>query len=177
MNRQVKKSGFTIIEMVVVISIMGLILPVFFTIIYTLIKQQTQILVLQRIKENGDFASRRVVSLVLNNAVSIDASCTSSELQDYLQNAESKICFEDSFGNPFTIYTDDQDRMASASAITGEVILIGNSADLDLTVTDATFAQTDPKSIRINFKVNFIPKTADLVSQSMVYRNYVYLRQ
>jgi prepilin-type N-terminal cleavage/methylation domain-containing protein len=176
MSKIMKRSGFTIIEMVVVISIIALILPVFFSIVYTLIKQQTQILVLQRIKESGDFASQRVVSLIKNNAVSIDTNCSSVELQAYIQGASAVMCFEDRFGNPFTIYIDEQSKMASASALTGEVILIGNSTDFPLTVTDANFTESSPESIKLNFKVNFIPTTADLVPQNIVYRNYIYLR-
>ncbi|MFA5136905.1 MAG: type II secretion system protein [Patescibacteria group bacterium] len=50
------KRGFTLIEMVIVVGVLGFALPVFFSIVFLVIRQQVRFYSLQEIKKQGDNA-------------------------------------------------------------------------------------------------------------------------
>lgn len=66
-----KKKGFTIIEILVVITVIGLTLPVMFSIFFVLFQQQTKINRLSAVKKEGDYIISQVNNTVKDRAVSI----------------------------------------------------------------------------------------------------------
>ena len=51
-----QKKGFTLIEMVVVVGVIGFVLPILFAIVFLIIQQQARIYSLQEVKKQGDQA-------------------------------------------------------------------------------------------------------------------------
>ncbi len=65
------KRSFTLIEIVIVVGVIGLVLPVLFGIVFTILKQQLKIYALMEVKRQGDFASNKIKYLVKQRAVNI----------------------------------------------------------------------------------------------------------
>jgi prepilin-type N-terminal cleavage/methylation domain-containing protein len=68
------KKGFTLIETIVVVGVIGLTLPVIFAIFFVLLQQQTKIYRLNAVKKEGDYVITLLQSTIKNNAVSILSS-------------------------------------------------------------------------------------------------------
>ncbi len=65
------KKGFTLIETIVVIAVIGMTLPVLFAIILTLTRQQVKIYRLSQIKREGDYLLNVLGNSIRDNATSI----------------------------------------------------------------------------------------------------------
>lgn len=71
-----KTKSFTLIEMVVVIGVIGFVLPILFSIIFLIIRQQTRIYSLQELKKQGDNAFYSMQTSIRENGVNIIANPT-----------------------------------------------------------------------------------------------------
>ena len=117
------KKGFTLIETIVVIAVIGITLPVLFAIILTLMRQQLKINRLSEIKREGDYISSTLENTIKDRAVSIHSGLP--------VNDTTKIC-EDalSFSSPTTnLYFLDKNRNWFGYQFSGN-ILASESADL-----------------------------------------------
>lgn len=65
------KKSFTLIETIVVIAVIGITLPVLFTVILTLMRQQVKIYRLSQIKREGDYLISIIENSIRDSAVSI----------------------------------------------------------------------------------------------------------
>lgn len=65
------KRGFTLIEMIVVIGVIGLALPVLFAIFFTILAQQVKIYRLSIVKREGDYVLNVIENIVRNNVRSL----------------------------------------------------------------------------------------------------------
>ena len=101
MNKMKKRFGFTLMETVVVIGVVGLIIPVIFSIIYSIIRQQTKVYVLSQVKREGDSALNIISTLIRNNAVSV---------HNAIPTVNNKICdIEGGWETPQNMYFMDKD--------------------------------------------------------------------
>jgi type II secretory pathway pseudopilin PulG len=73
-NNIQKSLSFTLIEMLVVIGVIGLTLPAFFSIFFSLLRQQGKIYALSQVKREGDFALNTITNIIRNYGVSIHSS-------------------------------------------------------------------------------------------------------
>jgi len=71
-----KRLGFTLIEMIVVIGVIGLTLPVFFTIVFSILQQQARLYALQEVKRQGDNMLSYITASIKNNTTGIYSSTT-----------------------------------------------------------------------------------------------------
>ena len=85
------KSGFTLIETIVVVAVIGLTLPVIFAIFFVLLQQQTKNYRLNTVKKEGDYIISLIENTIKNEAVTI-LSSTSPIPPD----ATNKKCASDS---------------------------------------------------------------------------------
>ncbi len=74
----IKKSGFTFIEMVVVVATIAFALPALFAIIFTILQQQTKIMHLTEAKREGDYAMNVMENLIRGYATKTLTSYQSS---------------------------------------------------------------------------------------------------
>lgn len=65
------KKSFTLIETIVVIAVIGFTLPVLFTLILTLMRQQVKIYRLSQIKREGDYIINTLENSIRDNAIAI----------------------------------------------------------------------------------------------------------
>lgn len=65
------KKGFTLIETIVVVAVIGLTLPVIFAIFLVLLQQQTKIYRLNTVKKEGDYVISLIQNTIKKNAVLI----------------------------------------------------------------------------------------------------------
>ncbi|QQG43923.1 MAG: type II secretion system protein [Candidatus Roizmanbacteria bacterium] len=66
-----KRLGFTLIEMLIVISAIGLTLPALFSIFYVILNQQIKVYRLTEVKRQGDYILGKMDSMIRSNAVGI----------------------------------------------------------------------------------------------------------
>lgn len=66
----IREKGFTLIEFLIVLSIVVFIVPSVFGLIYSLLRQQSRIIALQEVKRQGDLAFNHIKVNIKNNAVS-----------------------------------------------------------------------------------------------------------
>ncbi len=67
------RRGFTFIELIVVIAVIGLALPALFAIVFSVLQQQVKTLRLSEIKRQGDNALNIMTTAIRSNAVKIYA--------------------------------------------------------------------------------------------------------
>lgn len=65
------KKSFTIIEMVIVVGVLSFTLPLLFSIIFLILRQQTSIYALQELKKQGDNVFSTIQSTIKQNGVYI----------------------------------------------------------------------------------------------------------
>jgi prepilin-type N-terminal cleavage/methylation domain-containing protein len=70
------KKGFTLIETIVVVAVIGLTIPILFAILFTLMRQQVKIYQLSQIKREGDYIINIIDNTIRNRAVIIYKSDT-----------------------------------------------------------------------------------------------------
>lgn len=180
MNLKIKKiKAFTIVEMLVVIGIVGLILPLFFSIVFTLLKQQVQISLLQRVKQAGDLASTQIQRVVRNSAQDINSLTCQSDpvLSPFVTGADTVLYFSDAYNNCFAYYVKDQ-ALSSISATFSEAVNFIDSSDTDLPlkITSQSFTKESQRLAKFKFTVTSEPLVSYLKSQSLSYQFFVFLR-
>ena len=65
----IRDRGFTLIEFLVVLSIIVFIVPSLFGLIYSLLRQQSRIIALQEVKRQGDLVYNHMKVAIKNNAI------------------------------------------------------------------------------------------------------------
>ncbi len=122
--RSFSEVGFTLIETIVVIAVIGITLPVLFAIILTLMRQQLKINRLSEIKREGDYISSVIENTIKDSAISIHSGEP--------VNDSTEICTEAlSFSNPSTsLYFLDKNKNWFGYQFTGNT-LASESANLE----------------------------------------------
>jgi len=97
--------GFTLVETLVIIAIIGLSLPAVFAIFFSIIQQQVRIYRLTEVKRQGDYSLSIIQNLIRNNAQKIyrTNSPTDFEICSTTTNtAEAVSYFTDKSNNRFS---------------------------------------------------------------------------
>lgn len=114
------KKGFTFIEIIVVMAVIGLVLPALFAIIFSVLKQQNKIYHLSEVKRQGDGVLNSVENTVRNYAVKIysDSSMTTPQCSTASSSySNSSFYIQDKYGNRIKYYIDSNAHFASDSAL------------------------------------------------------------
>lgn len=69
--RSFSEVGFTLIETIVVIAVIGLTLPVLISTVFILVRQQTKVVRLSQVKREGDYLINTIENTIRNRAISI----------------------------------------------------------------------------------------------------------
>lgn len=164
-----KKSGFTLIETIVVIAVIALTLPIIFAIIFIILQQQVKIYRLAEVKRQGD----NVLSFMQNT---IKASGSKIYAGTYPSIA-SPLCATTTGGavaisQPYYIldknsnwfyYSLSGNNIASYSATLGGVAL--NTSNVRISSLSLTCTRTATYSspiIAVSFSVNYITTSTRL---------------
>lgn len=123
------RRGFTFIEMLVVISVIGLALPVLFSLILTILQQQTKIYRLVEVKRQGDYILNIMENNIRNNASSIYSGVPNPNdtnlICDTSGSSGSGSYFKDKLGNWFHYL--NLDKVSSQSSTTSQLFDLTNS--------------------------------------------------
>ncbi|QQS43578.1 type II secretion system protein [Candidatus Roizmanbacteria bacterium] len=71
MMQQIKKKGYTLIEMMLVIALVALLMPAVFSILYVIMQQQVKIYELTETKRQGDYVMQLMKEKIMRDAVSL----------------------------------------------------------------------------------------------------------
>jgi len=178
--------AFTLIETVVVIGVIGLVLPVLFTILFVILQQQSKLNRLQQVKKNGDFVLSILEKTIKNRANSIyentpptNERCGKGEASypvTFSDLGGSNFYFLDKDGNWFRFYLTGN-KIASSSA-GGDIFMI-----TDLTKVDSFDISCDrssafsPATVSVNITISFNTSSTRVEdTASLTYRTRIKMK-
>ncbi|MFA6016527.1 MAG: type II secretion system protein [Patescibacteria group bacterium] len=165
--KQFKKS-FTLIETIVVVAVIGLTLPIIFSIFFVLLQQQTKVFRLNAVKKEGDYIVNLIDNTVRDRAVTILSSTSP------IPPTTNKVCFDDL--NPFYSasnlyfldkdgiwfgYEQNSDTLASASA--GQTSINLTSPKIRVSSFSISCSRTNvysQPSISLSFNIDYCADVA-----------------
>ena len=156
MKKVSEKTGFTLIEVIVVIAVIGMVIPAIFSIIFAILQQEAKIYQLSEVKRQGDYALSIMESTIKGYATSIYDSPTGGNAVCYNSgDSGTASYFRDVEDNWFRFYISN-DKIVSNSAI------VNATADITkdtVTITNLVLTCTRPNAsapplITIQFTVS-----------------------
>lgn len=171
-----KKDGYTLVELLMVISILGLILPAIFSILIIILQQQARIYELSTVKREGDNILNLLKAKIVNEATGVINQNGTG------QCVTSGTKYEPDLSNNFTLKT----KISSFYYHADNTLKLNNTVSLHsdrVTITDFKlycYKKSDfsPIMVGISYKVNF-KKTTGLTSAtppSLEYQSRILLR-
>lgn len=132
------KKGFSFIELVVVMGVIGISLPVLFAIFFGVASQQVKIQRLSEVKRQGDYVLNIMETVIRNEARNIfdgatflNEKCTAT-IPSYESLNGTNFYFKDKSGNEFRFYASDgiiaseSSKLASKWDLTSSNVRISN---------------------------------------------------
>lgn len=174
-----RKTGFTLIEVMVVTSVVALLLPTLFAIVFTLLRLQYQTGQLQRLKETGDYVSNLIINQVKRKAISIDNSNCSTVLQSQIQG-DNFLLFRDRANLCFGYYEHNQQLYQvaeSGSLITNSILIQQSDTDFPIQVSQLTFDLQNNRLAKAHMTLKHQPNVSYLKDETLEYRFYIYIRE
>ncbi|OGK15589.1 hypothetical protein A3H80_03735 [Candidatus Roizmanbacteria bacterium RIFCSPLOWO2_02_FULL_37_19] len=156
-----KLRGFTLIETMIVLSIIGLIIPVMFSLFFINLRSQTKVLILQEVKRNGDNSLNTIESLSKQFGVSFHQASPPLRTNEVCVTTGSNysagnIYILDESGDWFSFYLDNG-RIASESGTTGVTYLTNDK------VVVSSFSLTCDRPISVSPPIMSISFTVSQV--------------
>ena len=117
--------------MLVVVTVVALILPAVFAIVFTILQQQAKIYSLQEVKQQGDFVLNNIRVNLKNSAISIHSAVPPTSANRVCATTGSsfssgQLYFADKYNNYFW-YSSDASSIASNSSIAGATVALTGS--------------------------------------------------
>lgn len=159
MKQKLNRFGFTILEMIVVLSIIGLLLPAVFSLFFSSLRAQSKVLILQQVKSNGDNALNVIESVTRQSGVSLHSDNPPSITNQVCVNngttySAGNIYVLDKNGDWFSFYLNNS-AIASESGTIGVQDLTSDKVEItNFTLTCSRSSQTSPPLISISFTVS-----------------------
>jgi prepilin-type N-terminal cleavage/methylation domain-containing protein len=160
-KNMMRKNGFTLLEVMIVLSIFALLVPAMFTMYFASLRAQRKVIVLRDAKRNGDNALTVMESLIKQNAISIHNATpptTANEVCTVSTPTASGIplYFKDKDGTWFSFGL-TSNKIASASGTSGGSTSV-NLTNSRVLVTDFDLrciyiSEISPPLVSISFDV------------------------
>ncbi len=179
--------GFTLIEVIVVVGIIGLIMPALFAIVFGIVRQQAKVQALKQAKREGDFLLQNIGDNLRNYAVSIHSSSPPTINNIVCDSVDTSspepLFFQDKYGNWFTYgktsFGKDDIKIASSSSIVGAgADLTTSSVDVeDFELSCSATSSFSPPIISIKFTILYNTDSTRVEDiGSLTYQTKVKLR-
>lgn len=115
------RKGFTLVEMIVVVGIVAILVPVVFSLVFGILRQQAKVYALKQAKREGDFLLNNIENAIRNSATNIysDSGLTTEQCKnkdDSHTSADGKTFYmKDKSGNNFRFFINDNAQVSSDS--------------------------------------------------------------
>lgn len=154
MGKSIIKKSFSLIEVIIVITIISIVLPVLFNTLFSVLQQQLKIYRLAEIKRQGDYVLNVMENNIRNNAVSIHSGVPTTDSNEICKNTTSysNLYFEDKNSLWFhyelsTIYLVSKTSTSTTNLTSNKVRVEG------LTITCNRSAKYSPPFIDISYTI------------------------
>lgn len=111
-----KHLGFTLIEVIVVLAVVGVVLPTFFTLFYSILRQQVKVYRLTQVKRQGDFIMSTLENTIRSNAYRLYNGAVEVCAPTLPANG-NVTAFQDSYRSSFSITTSGSNLQLSPQAV------------------------------------------------------------
>lgn len=115
------KRGFTFVEMLIVIAILGIALPALFSVLFVIVRQQNKIYRLSEVKRQGDYALNVIINTIRNHAAATysDSSLTTEVCSSAGESATLPYFQDKNTATSYFRYSFSANKIASASSVAG----------------------------------------------------------
>ncbi len=174
-NDSRSKHGFTLIELTIVLTILGIILPAVFSIFLAHLRAQTKVLILQEVKRNGDEALNTITTLIKADGRSLQDVDGARVCDTAGTTYSDDIYVVDSNDNRF-MFHEVQGRIASESAQT-DYLTTSKVAVTNFSLTCQRDSQFTSPLLTLSFNVSQAQSTSRAEeSVTLPYQTKVRLR-
>lgn len=166
------KKGFTLIETIVVISVVSIMTPLIFSIIFGLTRQQTKIYRLSQVKKEGDYILNTLSTLIKNNAYSIhyaeppiDNNERCKDIETFI--SENQLIFKDIREDWFKIeWNQANEKISSYSSSTNKTTYLNSSSVLinNFLISCSRKSLYSPPAVNISFDICYKTSTGKCTS-------------
>ena len=157
-----KNKAFTLIEVIVVIAVIGIVLPVLFSIIFSILQQQTKIQRLSLVKKEGDYILNVIENTLRNYAVKIYSEnsftterCTTDN-PTYGPSNGINFFFRDKYDRWFNFYQNSNNISSNSANLSSPVDL--NSSQTKITNFSIQCYKTalySPPVVNVSFTIEY----------------------
>lgn len=176
------KKGFTIIEILIVTVVIGMMIPIVFTVMFSVIRQEARVFALNLVKTQGDFVLNSMKVTIRNSAISTHSAnpgTTANEVCTSVSTvpaAQDPLVLMDRDGNSF-YYSVNGGAVASNSSVLAEPTMLTN---LRVSITNFTMSCNKPTSssspvVTVSYTVNYTT-TAGQSPATLDYQTKIKLR-
>ena len=162
------KKAFSIVEILVVMGIIGLMMPVIFTVMFAIIRQEARIFALTTVKNQGDFILNNLKFNVKNHAVSVHNGTPSSDANQVCTAAAGTptvydpLYLRDRAGNTF-FYNVTGGVIASNSSVLASPQTLNNSR---VTISNFSMSCNRPSAfsspiVTVSYTVNYVTASGE----------------
>lgn len=174
-----KKKGFTLVEIIVVIAVIGVIIPALFAIIFAILREQIKIYQLSEVKRQGDFALTLMEGAIRNSAYSIyDQGTGGNPLCDDAGDSDPAAYFRDTYDNWFRFYLSGTKLISDSAVVNASGDITNDRVTISgFSITCEKKASFTQPLVNIEFTVTAgNGATRQEERASMTYRTKVRLR-
>lgn len=175
-------SGFTMIEMIIVIGIILITLPVIFGLFFVNFQAQSKVFILQEVKRNGDYSLNVMESLIKNRVHSIYSDqamtsevCSTKNSSGTQSSHPGPIYFKDKDGK-LLYFTLSSGRIASYSAAVSYNLTNSKVKASILTVKCSRTQTFSPPLVSVSFQIDQAQGARYEEIASLYYQTKIKLR-
>lgn len=170
-------SGFTLVEMLIVMMIIAVTIPLLMTIFVSVIRQQARVLGVEQTKAQADSAYSSMKLLIRNRAISVHSAYPATSANEICNTqttnqSANPLVFKDADGNSFYfsvssgIIASHSSKLSSPATLTTSEVLMSN-----FTTTCRRAGTSSRPTVNISFDA-----TSPLIPFSLTYQATQQLR-
>ena len=169
MNSKIK-SGFTFLELLVSIGVIGFVLPALFAVIFIIFQQESKLLRLTEVKRQGDTLLTSMENTIRNNTTNIYSDPGLADINEICGISTTGLS-----GPYFQMYFKDKNsQMFGYTLSTGSIASVSANPNINLTsskvlidsfnISCSRQSRYSTPSITINFHICYITTAASCIS-------------